>query len=92
MEAGGSVADCVSPESTVTSLLSSSGHLRSGLLAREHDATFAYREQVGRAPPGRPTLTTRSQMVNTSRLQPDTVDASSAQEMVILHLEGGVSD
>lgn len=45
MEAGGSVADCVSPESTVTSLLSSSGHLRSGLLAREHDATFAYREQ-----------------------------------------------
>ncbi|XP_062414859.1 lung adenoma susceptibility protein 2 [Pungitius pungitius] len=45
MEASGLVADCVSPESTVTSLLSSSGHLRSGLLAPQHDSTFRYREQ-----------------------------------------------
>ncbi|KAM8827574.1 lung adenoma susceptibility protein 2 isoform 3-T3 [Spinachia spinachia] len=45
MEASGLVADCVSPESTVTSLLSSSGHLRSGLLPPEHDSTFRYGEQ-----------------------------------------------
>ncbi|KAK9532952.1 hypothetical protein VZT92_010309 [Zoarces viviparus] len=44
MEASGLV-DCLSPESTVTSLLSSSGHLRSSLLAPEHNTTFRYRDQ-----------------------------------------------
>ncbi|XP_068562180.1 lung adenoma susceptibility protein 2 [Cebidichthys violaceus] len=45
MEASGLVGDCLSPESTVTSLLSSSGHLRSSLLAPEHNTTFRYRDQ-----------------------------------------------
>ncbi|KAI3362071.1 hypothetical protein L3Q82_012209 [Scortum barcoo] len=44
MESSGLVTDFVSPESTVTSLLSSSGHLRSSLLAPEH-TTFRYRDK-----------------------------------------------
>ncbi|KAL3057960.1 hypothetical protein OYC64_010184 [Pagothenia borchgrevinki] len=35
----------LSPESTVTSLLSSSSHLRSSLLAPEHNSTFRYRDK-----------------------------------------------
>ncbi|XP_068430538.1 lung adenoma susceptibility protein 2 [Clinocottus analis] len=38
-------SDCLSPESTVTSLLSSSGHLRSSLLVPEHNTTFRYRHK-----------------------------------------------
>ncbi|XP_034565983.1 lung adenoma susceptibility protein 2 isoform X2 [Notolabrus celidotus] len=45
MEYSRLVGDVLSPESTVTSLLSSSGHLRSGLLAPEHNATFRYRDK-----------------------------------------------
>ncbi|XP_037609320.1 lung adenoma susceptibility protein 2 isoform X2 [Sebastes umbrosus] len=45
MESSGLVGDCLSPESTVTSLLSSSGHLRSSLLAPQHNTTFSYREK-----------------------------------------------
>ncbi|XP_054468845.1 lung adenoma susceptibility protein 2 isoform X2 [Anoplopoma fimbria] len=45
MESSGLVGDCLSPESTVTSLLSSSGHLRSSLLAPEHNTTFRYRDK-----------------------------------------------
>ncbi|KAM4720269.1 lung adenoma susceptibility protein 2 isoform 2-T2 [Anableps anableps] len=37
--------DCLSPESTVTSLLSGSGHLRSSLQPPERSATFRYRGQ-----------------------------------------------
>ncbi|XP_078128290.1 lung adenoma susceptibility protein 2 isoform X5 [Sander vitreus] len=43
MESG---VDFPSPESTVTSLLSSSGHLRSSLLAPEHNTTFRYRDKI----------------------------------------------
>ncbi|XP_010765963.1 lung adenoma susceptibility protein 2 [Notothenia coriiceps] len=35
----------LSPESTVTSLLSSSSHLRSSLLAPEHNTAFRYRDK-----------------------------------------------
>ncbi|XP_070707076.1 lung adenoma susceptibility protein 2 isoform X2 [Pempheris klunzingeri] len=42
MESSSCVDDCLSPESTVTSLLSSSGHLRSSLLAPGHNPTFRY--------------------------------------------------
>ncbi|XP_041816551.1 lung adenoma susceptibility protein 2 [Chelmon rostratus] len=42
MESSSLVGDFLSPESTVTSLLSSSGHLRSSLLAPEHNTTFRY--------------------------------------------------
>ncbi|XP_060917425.1 lung adenoma susceptibility protein 2 [Labrus mixtus] len=45
MECGGLVGDVLSPESTVTSLLSSSGHLRSNLLAPEHNTSFRYRDK-----------------------------------------------
>nr|XP_020456858.1 lung adenoma susceptibility protein 2 [Monopterus albus]XP_020456859.1 lung adenoma susceptibility protein 2 [Monopterus albus] len=45
MECGGLVSDLVSPESTVTSLLSSSGHLRSSLLLPEHNTTYRYRDK-----------------------------------------------
>uniref|UniRef100_A0A8D3DZX2 Lung adenoma susceptibility protein 2 n=1 Tax=Scophthalmus maximus TaxID=52904 RepID=A0A8D3DZX2_SCOMX len=37
--------DVLSPESTVTTLLSSSGHLRSGLLPPEHHTSFRYRSK-----------------------------------------------
>uniref|UniRef100_A0A3Q1F2B9 Lung adenoma susceptibility protein 2 n=1 Tax=Acanthochromis polyacanthus TaxID=80966 RepID=A0A3Q1F2B9_9TELE len=39
------VDDFLSPESTVTSLLSSSGHLRSSLRPPEHNDTFRYRDK-----------------------------------------------
>ncbi|XP_076613584.1 lung adenoma susceptibility protein 2 isoform X2 [Chaetodon auriga] len=42
MESSSLVGDFLSPESTVTSLLSSSGHLKSGLLPPEHNTTFRY--------------------------------------------------
>ncbi|XP_045922221.1 lung adenoma susceptibility protein 2 isoform X2 [Micropterus dolomieu] len=45
MDSFGLVNDFVSPESTVTSLLSSSGRLRSSLLAPEHNTTFRYRDK-----------------------------------------------
>ncbi|XP_010751450.2 lung adenoma susceptibility protein 2 [Larimichthys crocea] len=45
MESSRLVGDCLSPESTVTSLLSSSGHLRSSLLAPELNSTFRYRDK-----------------------------------------------
>ncbi|XP_070781243.1 lung adenoma susceptibility protein 2 [Enoplosus armatus] len=45
MESSGLVNDFLSPESTVTSLLSSSGHLRSSLLAPEHNTSFRYRDK-----------------------------------------------
>ncbi|KAF7641462.1 hypothetical protein LDENG_00280560, partial [Lucifuga dentata] len=45
MEPGDLLSDFLSPESTVTSLLSSSGHLRSGLLAPEHSASYRYRDK-----------------------------------------------
>uniref|UniRef100_A0A8C3AWG2 Uncharacterized protein n=1 Tax=Cyclopterus lumpus TaxID=8103 RepID=A0A8C3AWG2_CYCLU len=50
MEASGLVGVCLSPESTVTSLLSSSGHLRSSLLGPDHNTTFRYRHKVRSAP------------------------------------------
>ncbi|KAA8584703.1 hypothetical protein FQN60_008488 [Etheostoma spectabile] len=43
MESG---VDFPSPESTVTSLLSSSGHLRSSLLAPDLNTTFRYRDKI----------------------------------------------
>lgn len=43
------VGDFLSPESTVTSLLSSSGHLRSSLLVPEHNTTVRYRDKVDSA-------------------------------------------
>lgn len=46
MESSSLVSDFLSPESTITSLLSSSGHLRSSLLIPEHNATFSYRDKV----------------------------------------------
>ncbi|XP_042365785.1 lung adenoma susceptibility protein 2 isoform X3 [Plectropomus leopardus] len=39
------VGEFLSPESTVTSLLSSSGHLRSSLLTPKHNTTFRYRHK-----------------------------------------------
>ncbi|XP_068609291.1 lung adenoma susceptibility protein 2 [Brachionichthys hirsutus] len=45
MEFRGLSGDLSSPESTVSGLLSSSGHLRSDLFTREHDPTFRYRNQ-----------------------------------------------
>ncbi|XP_071323104.1 lung adenoma susceptibility protein 2 isoform X2 [Trachinotus anak] len=45
MEHSGLVSDFVSPESTVTSLLSSSGHLRSSLRPPQHSTTFRYRDK-----------------------------------------------
>uniref|UniRef100_A0A3B4Y008 Uncharacterized protein n=1 Tax=Seriola lalandi dorsalis TaxID=1841481 RepID=A0A3B4Y008_SERLL len=46
MECGGLVGDSLSPESTVTSLLSSSGHLRSSLRPPDHITSFRYRDKV----------------------------------------------
>ncbi|KAM8743593.1 lung adenoma susceptibility protein 2 isoform 1-T3 [Acanthopagrus schlegelii] len=45
MESSGLVGNSVSPESTATSLLSSSGHLRSSLVASGHNTTFRYRNK-----------------------------------------------
>uniref|UniRef100_A0A671VC84 Lung adenoma susceptibility protein 2 n=1 Tax=Sparus aurata TaxID=8175 RepID=A0A671VC84_SPAAU len=45
MESSGLVGNSVSPESTATSLLSSSGHLRSSRLASKHNNTFRYRNK-----------------------------------------------
>uniref|UniRef100_A0A1A7YX00 Chromosome 18 open reading frame 54 n=1 Tax=Iconisemion striatum TaxID=60296 RepID=A0A1A7YX00_9TELE len=45
MESSSLADDCLSPESTVTSLLSSSGHLRSSLRPPEHDTTVRYRDK-----------------------------------------------
>uniref|UniRef100_A0A096M8L6 Lung adenoma susceptibility protein 2 n=1 Tax=Poecilia formosa TaxID=48698 RepID=A0A096M8L6_POEFO len=47
MESSSLGSDCLSPESTVTSLLSRSGHLRSGLqpAGRSASATFRFRDQ-----------------------------------------------
>ncbi|XP_073333437.1 lung adenoma susceptibility protein 2 isoform X3 [Pagrus major] len=45
MDSSGLVGNSMSPESTATSLLSSSGHLRSSLLAPEHNTTFRYRNK-----------------------------------------------
>ncbi|KAM4532344.1 lung adenoma susceptibility protein 2 [Fundulus diaphanus] len=45
MESSSLLGDCLSPESTVTSLLSSSGHLRSSLRPPEHNTTFRYRDK-----------------------------------------------
>ncbi|XP_054614319.1 lung adenoma susceptibility protein 2 isoform X2 [Dunckerocampus dactyliophorus] len=38
-------SDVISPESTVTTLLSSSGHLRSSLLMPDHNMTFRYQDK-----------------------------------------------
>ncbi|XP_047229425.1 lung adenoma susceptibility protein 2 [Girardinichthys multiradiatus] len=45
MESSSPLGDSLSPESTVTSLLSSSGHLRSSLLPPEPNTTFIYRDK-----------------------------------------------
>ncbi|KAG7499410.1 hypothetical protein JOB18_036999 [Solea senegalensis] len=45
MEPDSPAGDFLSPESTVTSLLSSSGHLRSSLRVPEHTTTFRYRNK-----------------------------------------------
>uniref|UniRef100_A0A665TDE6 Uncharacterized protein n=1 Tax=Echeneis naucrates TaxID=173247 RepID=A0A665TDE6_ECHNA len=50
MEDGSLVGAPLSPESTVTSLLSSSGHLRSSLRAPEHSTSFRYRNKVHSSP------------------------------------------
>lgn len=46
MESSSEVGACLSPESTVTSLLSSSGHLGSSLEVPEHNTTFRYKYKV----------------------------------------------
>ncbi|XP_029025725.1 lung adenoma susceptibility protein 2 isoform X3 [Betta splendens] len=45
MDSGSLDGDVLSPESTVTSLLSSSGHLRSSLLPPDHSSSFRYRDR-----------------------------------------------
>ncbi|XP_072228436.1 lung adenoma susceptibility protein 2 [Leuresthes tenuis] len=45
MESSSTVGDCLSPESTVTSLISSSGHLRSSLRPPEHNSSFRFRDK-----------------------------------------------
>ncbi|XP_075885300.1 lung adenoma susceptibility protein 2 [Nelusetta ayraudi] len=45
MESSSVASSAMSPESTVTSLLSSSGHLRSSLMVPEHNTTFRYRDK-----------------------------------------------
>ncbi|KAM9840954.1 lung adenoma susceptibility protein 2 isoform 2-T2 [Aulostomus maculatus] len=45
MASTGPVSDYLSPESTVTTLLASSGHLRSSLLPTERSTTFRYRDK-----------------------------------------------
>lgn len=39
-------SSALSPESTVTSLLSRSGHLQSSLMGPEHNTTFRFRDKV----------------------------------------------
>ncbi|XP_029299938.1 lung adenoma susceptibility protein 2 isoform X2 [Cottoperca gobio] len=46
MESSALASHFLSPESTVTSLLSSSGHLRSSLMPPEHNTSFRYRDKV----------------------------------------------
>lgn len=46
MESSSVASSAMSPESTVTSLLSSSGHLRSSFMVPEHNTTFRYRDKV----------------------------------------------
>lgn len=46
METSSVASSALSPESTVTSLLSRSGHLRSSLVVPEHNTTFRYRDKV----------------------------------------------
>lgn len=46
MDTSSVASSALSPESTVTSLLSRSGHLRSSLLVPEHNTTFRYRDKV----------------------------------------------
>ncbi|XP_049593165.1 lung adenoma susceptibility protein 2 isoform X2 [Syngnathus scovelli] len=45
MESTSPLSDMVSPESTVTTLLSSSGHFRSSLFSSEFNTTFSYRDK-----------------------------------------------
>ncbi|XP_044190337.1 lung adenoma susceptibility protein 2 isoform X1 [Thunnus albacares] len=45
MDSTSLVSDFLSPESTVTTLLSSSGHLKSSLLPPEHNTSFRYRDK-----------------------------------------------
>uniref|UniRef100_A0A3Q4GE07 Lung adenoma susceptibility protein 2 n=1 Tax=Neolamprologus brichardi TaxID=32507 RepID=A0A3Q4GE07_NEOBR len=45
MEYSGPFGHSLSPESTVTSLLSSSGYLRSSLLPPQHDTSFRYKDR-----------------------------------------------
>lgn len=45
MESYGLVDEFLSPESTVTTLLSSSGHLKSSLQPLDHNSTFTYRDK-----------------------------------------------
>ncbi|XP_037121388.1 lung adenoma susceptibility protein 2 isoform X1 [Syngnathus acus] len=45
MESTSPLSDMVSPESTVTTLLSSSGHFRSSLFSSEFNTTFRYRDK-----------------------------------------------
>ncbi|XP_026153646.1 lung adenoma susceptibility protein 2 isoform X2 [Mastacembelus armatus] len=45
IESSRMLGDVLSPESTVTSLLSSSGHLKSSLRPPEHNTTFRYRDK-----------------------------------------------
>lgn len=58
MDTGSVASSALSPESTVTSLLSRSGHLQSSLMVPEHNTTFRYRDKV---------LFCRSGYVNTGR-------------------------
>lgn len=46
MDTSSVASSALSPESTVTSLLSRSGHLRSSLVVPEHNTTFRYRDKV----------------------------------------------
>uniref|UniRef100_A0A7N8WUZ9 Chromosome 12 C18orf54 homolog n=1 Tax=Mastacembelus armatus TaxID=205130 RepID=A0A7N8WUZ9_9TELE len=52
IESSRMLGDVLSPESTVTSLLSSSGHLKSSLRPPEHNTTFRYRDKVVSASSG----------------------------------------
>lgn len=46
MDTSSVASSALSPESTVTSLLSRSGHLRSSLVVPEHNTAFRYRDKV----------------------------------------------
>ncbi|XP_077352857.1 lung adenoma susceptibility protein 2 isoform X2 [Festucalex cinctus] len=45
MDSASPLSDIISPESTVTTLLSSSGHFRSSLLSPEFNTTFRYKDK-----------------------------------------------